>query len=80
MFRRFDHWLKNDTYCTTVDEALSKDIEALNGFNYISDGVKWHRSAQLDGEHLALHHSELRTCVPVSGNEFLSQKFFNASS
>ncbi len=44
--RRFDHWLNGDTYCAAVNEALSEDIEALNGFVYVSDGVKWHRSAQ----------------------------------
>ncbi len=26
--------------------ALSGNIQALNGFVYISDGVKWHRNAQ----------------------------------
>ncbi|CAF5152708.1 unnamed protein product, partial [Rotaria sp. Silwood1] len=46
VFRRFDHWLNGDTYCAAVNEALSEDIEALNGFVYVSDGVKWHRSAQ----------------------------------
>jgi hypothetical protein len=46
VFRRFDHWLKSDTYCATVDEALSEDRKALNGFIYVSDGVKWHRSTQ----------------------------------
>jgi hypothetical protein len=25
---------------------LSEDLEALNGFVYVSDGVRWHRSAQ----------------------------------
>lgn len=44
MFRRFDQWLKSDTYCATVNAALSEDIDSLNGFIYISDGVKWHRS------------------------------------
>ncbi|CAF4981966.1 unnamed protein product [Rotaria sp. Silwood1] len=29
-----------------MNEALSADIEALGGFVYVSDGVKWHRSAQ----------------------------------
>ena len=46
VFRRFDHWLKSDTYCATVNEALSEDIKTLNGFIYVSDGVKWHQSTQ----------------------------------
>ena len=46
MFRRFHHWLKSDTYCATVNEALSEDIKTLNGLIYVSDGVKWHRSTQ----------------------------------
>ncbi len=46
MFNRFYHWLNSDTYCATVDEALSEEIEALNGFIYVSDGIKWHRSSQ----------------------------------
>ena len=48
MFRRSDHWLKSDTYCVTVDEALSEDTVALNGSNYISDGLKRHRVLNLD--------------------------------
>jgi transposase len=46
VFRRFNHWLNGDTYCATVGEALSEDIEALNGFTYVSDGISWHRSTQ----------------------------------
>ena len=32
--------LKTDMYCATVDEALSKDMEASNDFGCASDGVK----------------------------------------
>ncbi|CAF4452259.1 unnamed protein product [Rotaria sp. Silwood2] len=46
VFRRFDNWLNSDTYCDTVNEALSGNLRKLNGFLFISDGVKWHRSAQ----------------------------------
>ncbi|CAF4219231.1 unnamed protein product [Rotaria sordida] len=46
IFRRFDNWLNSDTYCDTVNEALSGNLRKLNGFLFISDGVKWHRSAQ----------------------------------
>ncbi|CAF5131493.1 unnamed protein product, partial [Rotaria sp. Silwood1] len=28
----------------TVNEALSENLRQLNGFVYISDEVKWHRS------------------------------------
>ena len=46
VFRRFDTWLKSDTYVDIVNEVLSANIRKLNGFSFISDGVKWHRSAQ----------------------------------
>ncbi|CAF4119795.1 unnamed protein product [Rotaria sp. Silwood2] len=45
VFRRFDHWLNSDMFCAIVNGALSEDIEELNGFVNVSDGVKWHRSA-----------------------------------
>ncbi len=32
--------VKSDTYCATVNEVLSEDIEVLNGFVYVSDHVK----------------------------------------
>ena len=38
--------MNSDTYCDIVNEALSGDLRKLNGFLYVSDGVKWHRSAQ----------------------------------
>ncbi len=46
VFRRFDNWLNSDTYCDTVNEASSENLRKLNGFLFISDGVKWHRGAQ----------------------------------
>ncbi|CAF3958476.1 unnamed protein product [Rotaria sordida] len=46
VFYRFDNWLNSDTYCDTVNEALSANLRQLNGHLYISDGVRWHRSAQ----------------------------------
>ncbi|CAF1563824.1 unnamed protein product [Rotaria sp. Silwood1] len=46
VFYRFDNWLNSDTYCDTVNEALSANLRQLNGYLYISDGVRWHRSAQ----------------------------------
>ena len=46
VFHQFDNWLNSDTYCDTFNEALSGNLRKLNGFLYISDGVKWHRSAQ----------------------------------
>ncbi|CAF1515077.1 unnamed protein product [Rotaria sp. Silwood1] len=46
VFRRFDNWLNSDTYCDTVNEALSENLRKLNGFLFISDGVKCHRSTQ----------------------------------
>ncbi len=33
-------------YVDIVNEALSANIRKLNGFSFISDGVRWHRSAQ----------------------------------
>ena len=45
-FRRFNSWLNSDTYCETVNEVLSGNLRELSGFLYVSDGVKWHRSAQ----------------------------------
>jgi hypothetical protein len=39
VFHRFDHWSKSDTYCTLVDEAVSEDIEALNGCIAVSESV-----------------------------------------
>ena len=54
MVRRFDHWLKSDT----VNEALSANIRELNGFFYVSDGVKWYRSAQFR-RWCEQHHIEL---------------------
>ncbi len=45
-FHRFNTWLNDDTYCDTVNEALSGNLRQLNGFLYISDGVKWHRNFQ----------------------------------
>ncbi|CAF4022951.1 unnamed protein product [Rotaria sordida] len=42
IFHRFDNWLNSDTYCDTVNEALSEHLHKFNGFLYISDGVKWH--------------------------------------
>ena len=48
-FRRFDHWLKTDVYCATVDVALSKDMEASNDFSYASGAVKRHQSVQFRG-------------------------------
>ncbi|CAF4138915.1 unnamed protein product [Rotaria sp. Silwood2] len=39
-------WLNADTYCATVKEALFGNIRKLNGFFYISDEVKCHRSPQ----------------------------------
>ncbi|CAF1066025.1 unnamed protein product [Rotaria sordida] len=46
IFHRFDNWLNSDTYCDTVNEALSEHLHKFNGFLYISDGVKWHRSTK----------------------------------
>jgi hypothetical protein len=46
VFRRFNTWLNGDTYRNTVNEALSGHLRQLNGFSYISDGVKWHISPQ----------------------------------
>jgi hypothetical protein len=46
VFRRFDRWLNGDTYADLVNETLSAHIRRLNGFSYVLDGVKWHRSAQ----------------------------------
>jgi hypothetical protein len=46
VFRRFNTWLNGDTYYDTVNEALSGNLRQSNGFLYISDGVKWHRSSQ----------------------------------
>jgi hypothetical protein len=34
------------TYCETVNEILSGNLRELNGFLYVSDGIRWHRSAQ----------------------------------
>lgn len=46
VFYRFNGWLNSDTYCETVDVLLSENLPKLNGYLYVSDGVKWHRSAQ----------------------------------
>jgi transposase len=46
VFRRFNGWLNSDTYCETVNEILSGNLRELNGFLYISDRIRWHRSAQ----------------------------------
>ena len=46
IFRRFNDWLNSETYCETVNQALSGDLRELNGYLYISDGINWHRSAQ----------------------------------
>jgi transposase len=45
VFCRFHRWLKGDAYRDLVNEALSPHIRRLNGFSYVSDEVKWHRSA-----------------------------------
>ncbi|CAF4373017.1 unnamed protein product, partial [Rotaria sp. Silwood2] len=46
IFYRFDQWLNSDSYCETVDLLLSEHLPQLNGYLYVSDGIKWHRSAQ----------------------------------
>ncbi|CAF0993582.1 unnamed protein product [Rotaria sp. Silwood1] len=48
VFRRFNGWLNSDTYCETVNQALSKNLWELNGYLYVSDGISWHRSAQFN--------------------------------
>ncbi|CAF3871737.1 unnamed protein product [Rotaria sp. Silwood1] len=46
IFYRFNQWLNSDSYCETVDLLLSEHLPQLNGYLYVSDGIKWHRSAQ----------------------------------
>ncbi len=42
----FQVFLHTPVYCETVNEALSGYLRKLNGFLYVSDGFKWHRSVQ----------------------------------
>ena len=58
VFRRFNNRSNGDTYYNTVNEVLSGHLRELNGFTYISDGVKWHRRSQFqqwcDGHNIKL--------------------------
>jgi hypothetical protein len=46
VFRRFNSWLNSDAYYETVNQALAGNFRKLNGFLYVCDGLKSHRSAQ----------------------------------
>ena len=39
VFYRFDNWLNSDTYCDTVNEALSRNLRKLNGFLFMNSTI-----------------------------------------